>query len=139
MAPHSSAFGYRRQMLGVLLATAVAVALAGPGAARADKLPDALSICAVWVLCYGMMRAFVWLAARPLMRRWPRMVHNWGLFWFYGAIPLFLSALYLGSWASGAPTPSPTTVAFVVAAATSVAAGAFAAIRATPVRPAVAS
>jgi len=139
IAPHDSAFRYRRWLLGALLATALAVALVGPGAARADKLPDALSVCLVSVLCYALMRAFVWVAARPLTRRWPRLVRNWGLFWFYGAIPLFLSALYLGSWVSRAPAPSAATVAFVVAAAASVAAGSFAAIGASADRATLAT
>ena len=81
------------------------------------------------------MRAFVWLAARPLMRGGPGWCATGGCSGYTGrsrcSCPLFI-------WARGppgAPTPSPTTVAFVVAAATSVAAGAFAAIRAAPVVP----
>jgi hypothetical protein len=103
IAPHDSAFGYRRWLLGVLLVTALAVALVGPGAARADKLPDALSICVVSVLCYALMRAFVWVAARTLTRSWRRLVRNW-VFCSRGG-PLFLSALYLGSWCPGALDP----------------------------------
>jgi hypothetical protein len=129
--PHDSAFRYRRHMLVVVLATAIAVALVDPGSDRADKLPDALSICVVSVLGYGAMRALVWIAARPLTPKWPHVVCVWGLICFYGLIPLSLFGLYFGSWESHAPTPSPTTVAFVVAGATSVAAGAFAAIQAT--------
>jgi hypothetical protein len=97
----------------------------------ATALADALSICAVSVLGYGAMRALVWIAARPLTPKWPDVVCVWGLICFYGLIPLSLFGLYFGSWESHAPTPSPTTVAFVVAGAPSVAAGAFAAIPAT--------
>lgn len=121
-------------MLAAVLGTALAVALVDPGSDRADKLSDALSICVASVLGYGAMRAFVWIVARPLTPRWPHVVRVWGLICFYGVIPLSLFGLYFGSWEFHAPTPSPATVAFVVAGATSVAAGAFAAIRATPGR-----
>jgi hypothetical protein len=77
------------------------------------------------------MRAFVRIAARPLMPRWSHVVRGWGLICFCALIPLSLFGLYFGSWEFPVPTLSPTTVAFVVAGATSVAAGAFTAIQAT--------
>jgi hypothetical protein len=77
------------------------------------------------------MRAFVRIAARPLMPRWSHVVRGWGLICFYALIPLSLFGLYFGSWEFQVTTASPTTVAFIVAGATSVAAGALTAIQAT--------
>lgn len=77
------------------------------------------------------MRIFVWAVVRPLAARWPRLVRAWGLIWFYGAIPLTLIGLFLGTLQLHAVTPNSTTIAFVVVAAASMAAGAFAAVRGT--------
>jgi hypothetical protein len=130
-SPHDIAFRYRPHILALVLAGAVGAVVIDPGSDRADKLSDALSIALVSALGYGTMRTFVWLVVRPLTDRLPRLVRGWGLVWFYGAIPLSLLGLYLGSSTLHAPTPSAGTVAFVVAASASMAAGTFAAIRAT--------
>lgn len=130
-APHDIAFPYRPYILVLILAGAAGVALIDPGSDRADRLPDTLSIGIVAALGYGTTRAFAWLAVRSLGNSWPRLVRASGLIWFYGAIPSLLLTLYVGSIVLDARTPTPATVAFVVAAAASMAAGAFAAVQAT--------
>ena len=129
-SPHDLAFPYRPHILVLVLVSALGVALANPVSGRGDRASDALAIALVAALGYGTMRIFVWAAARPLVARWPRLVLAWGLIWFYGAIPLALIGLFVGSIELHAPRPNAATVAFVVAAAASTAAGAFAAVRA---------
>jgi len=129
--PHDTAFRYRQQILAAVLAAAFAVAFVDPGSDRTDALSDAFSICVVSVLGYVATRALVWVAAKRLRAKWPILERVCALVCFYGAVPLLLAGLYFGSWAMHAPTPSPATVAFVMAVAVSIAAGAFAAIHAT--------
>ena len=130
-SPHEIAFRYRPHILALIVAGAVAAALVDPDSDRADRLRDALVIGLAAVLGFGTMRAFIWFAVRLLEGRLSGLVRAWGLIWFYGAIPLLVLGLYVGSSRLDAPVPSQATVAFVVAAAASMAAGAFAAIRAT--------
>ena len=73
----------------------------------------------------------MWAAVRPLASRWPHLARAWGLIWFYGAIPLTLIGLFLGTLQLHAVRPNATTIAFVLVAAASMAAGAFPAVRAT--------
>ena len=129
-SPHDPAFPYRPHILALVLVGALAVALIDPASGRRDKASDALAIALVAALGYAAMRIFVWSVARPLAARWPRLALAWGLTWFYGAIPLSLICLFVGSMGLHAVTPNATTVAFVVVAAASVATGAFAAVRA---------
>ena len=129
-SPHDLAFPYRPHLLAVILAGALVVALVDPTSHRGDAAADALSIALVAAAGYGTMRILVWAAARPLAAWWPRLVRAWGLIWFYGAIPLSLIGLFVGTLQLHAVTPNATTIAFVVVAAASVAAGAFPAVRA---------
>ena len=117
-------------MLAVIVAGALIVALVDPASRGGDRGSDALSIALVAAAGYLTMRVFVWVAARPLATRLPRLVRVWGLIWFYGAIPLSLVGLFIGTLRLHAVTPNATTVAFVVVAAASMAAGAFPAVRA---------
>ena len=135
ISPHDDAFRYRPHLLALVVGAAIAAALLAPGSDRTDKMTDALAIIAASALGYGIMRAFVWVAVRSLANAWPRLVRYWGLIWFYGAIPLSLLGLYLGSKQLGASAPNTPTVAFVVVGAASMAAGAFAAIRTDAGRP----
>jgi len=112
------------------LVGALVAALVDPASDRSNRASDAISIALVAALGYGTMRLFVWAAARPLADRWPRLVQAWGISWFYGVIPLSLMGLFVGTITLHAVRPNATTIAFVVAAAASMAAGAFAAIRA---------
>jgi hypothetical protein len=116
--------------LAIIFAGALVVTLVDPASHRGDRASDALSIALVAAAGYGIMRIFVWAAARPLAARWPRAVGAWGLSWFYGAIPLSLIGLFLGTLQLTAVTPNATTIAFVVVGAASMAAGAFPAVRA---------
>jgi hypothetical protein len=129
-SPHDPRFRYRPLFLAVILAGALVVALVDPASHGGDRTSDALSIALVAVAGYLTMRIFVWAAARPLAARWPRLVRAWGLIWFYGAIPLSLIGLFIGTLQFHAVMPNATTVAFVVVAAASMAAGAFPAVRA---------
>jgi hypothetical protein len=129
-SPHEPAFPYRPHILALLLVGALAVALVDPASSRGDKASDVLAIALVAVLGYATSRIFVWAVARPLAARWPRLVLACGLIWFYGAIPLSLIGLFVGSIALHATAPNLTTIAFVVTAAASTAAGVFAAVRA---------
>lgn len=128
---HRPEFRYRPVILAAVVTGALAVAFMDADSGRTDAFSDALSICVAVVFGYAGTRALVWLATRFLKAKWPRLVPLCGLICFYGAVPLLLLGLYVGSWATAAPAPSPATVAFVVAAAVSVAAGALAAVRAT--------
>jgi len=127
-SPHDPAFPYRPHILALVLVGALAVALIDPASGRGDKASDALAIALGAVLGYGAMRIFVWAVARPLAARWPRLALAGGLIWCYGAIPLSLICLFVGSMGLHAATPNATTVAFVVVAAASMAAGACAAV-----------
>ena len=131
MFPHSTSFQYRRPLLGIVLAVAVAVALFGSDSTRSDAFSDAASICIASALGYAATRTLLWGAGRILGTRRPNLMRICGLTCFYGALPLFLFGLYVGSWATHSPAPNSTTVAFVVALASSVSAGAFAATRGT--------
>ena len=127
--PHNFAFPYRFGPFVLIIVSALGVALFEPSSAHSDGLTDAAPIGLASALGYGVMRLFVWLVARPLRELLPRLVRAWGLGWFYGAIPLAVVVLYVGSNRLHAPTPSAATVAFVVAAAVSMSAGAFTAIK----------
>jgi hypothetical protein len=127
---HDLAFPYRPHILALVLAGALVVVLVDPASERGDKASDALAIALVTALGYATTRILVWVLARPIAARWPRLVRAWGLIWFYGVIPLSLIGLFAGSIELHATTPGVTTIAFVVAAAASTAAGAFAAVRA---------
>jgi hypothetical protein len=129
-SPHDLAFPYRPHLLAAILAGALVVALVDPASYRGDRASDAFSIVLVAAAGYGAMRIFVWAAARPLAARWPRLVRAWGLTCFYGAIPLSLVGLFVGTLQLHAVTPNATTIAFVVVAAASMAGGAFPAVRA---------
>jgi hypothetical protein len=133
-SPHALAFPYRRHLLVLLLIGALLVGLLDPRSDPRDRTSDALGLVLLTALGYGAMRLFVWAAVRPLASRWPRLALAWGLIWFYGAIPLSLIALYVGTRQAHAVMPNATTVASVVAIAASVSAGAFAAIRAATSR-----
>ena len=126
-------------MFALILAGALGVALLDPSSVRSAKLSDVAAIALASLLAYGTMRIFVWLAVRPFGERLPKVVRAWGLIWFYGAIPLTLVGLYVGSIKLHAPTPSAATVAFVVAVATSIGAGAFTAVKVTTGRLTTAS
>ena len=130
-APHDIAFRHRRTLLGLGLAGAVVCATLDPASAPADRPADVLSVVLVAGLGYVAMRVLSWLLVRLLSGRAPRLLRGWGLFWFYGALPLLLLALYAGSAWLDAPRPGIATLGFVVAAAASIAAGAFAAVRDT--------
>lgn len=128
---HDRDFGHRRTLLAVVLAGAIGAAALDPASAPADRLTDALSVLLVAALGYVAMRLLSWLLVRLLAGRAARLLRGWGLFWFYGALPLFFIALYAGSAWLDAPQPGIATLGFVGAAAAAIAAGAFAAIRAT--------
>jgi hypothetical protein len=128
--PHSIPFHYRRHIVAILLMGALTAALIEPGSGRTDILSDILVISAASLLGYATMRAFTWLAVRPLVNSWPRVARAWALCWFYGAVPLALLVLYFGSWKLHAPSPSPATIGLVLAAAVSMASGAFPVIHA---------
>jgi hypothetical protein len=112
------------------VAGALVAALVDPASRGSDRASDAVSIALVGTAGYLTMRILVWVAARPLAARLPRLVRAWGLTWFYGAIPLALVGLFIGTLRLDAVTPNATTVAFVVVAVASMAAGAFPAVRA---------
>jgi drug/metabolite transporter (DMT)-like permease len=129
-SPHDLAFPYRPHILALVLVGALGAALANPFSGGGDRASDTLAIALVAALGYGTMRIFVRAAVRPLAARWPRLVLAWGLIWFYAVVPLSLIVLFVGSIEHHAPRPNAATIAFVVVAATSTAAGAFAAVRA---------
>jgi hypothetical protein len=122
---HDPQFRYRPHVLALILVGALLVTLADPTSHRGDVASDVLAICLVSASAYGTMRLFVWLFARQIGAHWPRLMRGWGLAWFYGAIPLSVLALYVGSIQLHASTPNLSTIAFVIAAAASMAAGAF--------------
>ena len=127
--PHDLEFPYRPHLLTAFLAGAFLTALVDPASHSSERLPDVLFIAVVAVACYGTMRLFVWAALRPLAATSPRLVRYWGLGWFYGAIPLLLLGLFVGTARLAGGTPNATTIASVVVAAASMAAGAFPAVR----------
>jgi hypothetical protein len=129
-SPHSNPFHYRRHIAAIVLMGAIAAPFIEPGSGRADTWSDLLVISLASLVGCATMRVFTSLAVRLILDRWPRAVRAWGLGWFYGAPPLALFALYLGSWKLNAPTPSPATLGLVVATAVSIAAGAFQAVHA---------
>src|SRR6267142_1204381 len=130
-ALHDPQFRYRPHILALILAGCLVATLVDPTSLRGEIGSDALAICLVSALAYATMRLFVWVAARPLAANWPRLLRNWAFAWFYGATPLSLLGLYVGSVQLHAPTPNTSTIAFVIAVAASMAAGAFPAVRAS--------
>jgi hypothetical protein len=122
---HDPEFRYRPHILALIFVGALLVTLVDPTSHRGDIASDALAICLFSALAYATMRLFVWIFARPIAAHWPRLLRNWGLAWFYGAIPLSLLGLYAGTRELHAPTPSLSTIAFVIAGAASMAAAAF--------------
>jgi hypothetical protein len=128
---HDPQFRYRPHILALILAGCLVATLVDPTSHRGDKGSDTLTICLVSALAYATMRLFLWIAARPIAANWPRLLRNWALAWFYGAIPLSLVGLYVGSVQLHAPTPNASTIAFVITVAASMAAGAFPAVRAS--------
>jgi hypothetical protein len=128
--PHDPAFPYRPHILALVLLVALGATLANPVSGRGEKALDALAIALAAAVAYGTVRLFVWAAVRPLVARRPRLVLAWALIWFYTIVPLSLIVLLVGSVQHHAPRPNAATIAFVVAAAASMAAGAFAAVRA---------
>ena len=113
-SPHALAFPYRRHLLVLLLIGALLVGLLDPRSDPRDRTSDALGLVLLTALGYGAMRLFVWAAVRPVASRWPRLALAWGLIWFYGAIPLSLTALYVGTRQAHAVMPNATTVATVL-------------------------
>jgi hypothetical protein len=128
---HGPEFRYRPHILALILACALLVTLFDPISRRGERASDALAICLGSALAYATMRLFVWIFVRPIAAHRPSLLRNWGLAWFYGAIPLSVLGLYVGSIQLHAPTPNMSTIAFVIAAAASMAAGAFPAIGAS--------
>ena len=130
-ALHDPEFRHRRHILAAIVVSALLVTLVDPTSHRGDKGADAIAICLISALGYASMRLFVWLVARPLAANWPRLLRVWGLAWFYGAIPLSVLGLYIGTLQTHAPAPNISSIAFVIAAAASFGAGAFPAIGAS--------
>jgi hypothetical protein len=122
---HGPEFRYRLHLLAVILVCALLGTLFDPISRQGDRASDALAICLGSTLAYATMRLFLWIFVRPIAAHWPRLPRAWGLAWFYGAIPLSLLGLYVGSLLLHAPTPNVSTIAFVIATAASMAAGAF--------------
>lgn len=123
-SPHDARFPYRRHILAVVLVGAVVAALLDPSSRRGDRIPDALFVCVASLGAYAVMRLLMVLI-RTLPAVSPRLLHNWGPAWFYGAVPVSLVGLYVGSYKLHAPTPNLATVALVVAVAAAMAAAAF--------------
>jgi hypothetical protein len=132
---HGPEFRYRPHLLAFILVCALLFAVFDPISRQGDRASDVLTICLGSVLAYATMRLFVWICVRPIAAHWPRLLRKWGLAWFYGAIPLSVLGLYVGSSLLHAPTPSMSTIAFVFAAAASMAAGAFPTVDASRSRP----
>ena len=113
-APRGPRFGYWQRGLAVLLAAAVVAALLDPGSQRAERVPDALFVCVASLGAYAIMRIVVFLVTQVAAAS-TRLVRQWAIAWLYGAIPLALAGLYVGSYSLNAPTPNLATVALVVA------------------------
>lgn len=128
-SPHRPEFRYRVQIVTFILVGAIFIAFIDPTSYGRAKFSDAIFICVASVFSYAAMRLFVWFLTSTLGAAWPRLLRAWGLAWFYGAIPLSLFGLYVGVLRSHSPMPNGSTVAFVVAWAASISAGALPAVR----------
>ena len=128
--PHEISFHYRPALLALVLIVAIGVAVSDRSGG-ADRAWSAAFILVSCLGAYGMMRAFVSLAVRPIAAARPRLVRVWSLVWFYGVIPVSVVGAYFGAYKLHAHTPGVEEVAGCVAFAAAMAAGSFPAIRAS--------
>lgn len=123
MLPHEPSFRYRKHLfvLALLACFVVNLVMTKDGV---DLGFANLAFVAVPALAgYLVMRLFVFVGC-GVMRSFPGIGRVWALSWFYGAIPLSVVALYIGTQKTGGPPAEPAFVVCVAAAALGFAAGA---------------
>jgi hypothetical protein len=123
MLPHDLGFRYRTHLFALALLACLVVNFAIQTDGANSGLVDIALVIASALVGYLAMRLFV-SANTGVMLKFPRLARAWALSWFYGAIPLSVIALYVGSKRTGAPPPDLPFAVCVAAVALGFAAGA---------------
>jgi hypothetical protein len=129
--PHELAFRYRPQLFMVVLLVGAAISLFALARPEIDSLAMLVFLAVVTAVSYFAMRLFVAIAVKPLAASHPRIVRGWGLIWFYGALPLSLTALFIGAHELNVLSAGWGLIGLLVVVATSMSAAAFESIRVT--------